>query len=97
MEGEALLAQGLGKVKEEAVALELGLAAWAGLTWVIDNGREKSGTEMDSGTEFRDTCLLRSFVFNPDYTSESPEGLKKKYQSLGPTPRDSASIKLLLG
>ena len=64
MEGEALLAQGLGKVKEEA-ALELGLAAWAGLTWVIDNGKEKSGTEMDSGTEFRDTCFTQVICSQP--------------------------------
>ena len=42
----------------------------------------------------RTLILLRSIVPNPGCTAESPEGLKK-YQSLGPTPRDSVLIKLL--
>lgn len=61
VEGEALWAQGLEKMKEEA-AMELDLAAWVGLAWVVDKGNKlpgKSGTELDSGTEFRDTCFTR--------------------------------------
>lgn len=54
VEGEAVWAQGLEKMEEEA-ARELDLAAWVGLAWVTDNGNTLP--ELDSGTEFRDTCF----------------------------------------
>ena len=59
VEREALWAQGFEKMKEEA-AMQLGLAAWVEFAWMIDNGNQlpgKSGTEIDLGTEFQDTCF----------------------------------------
>lgn len=55
--------RGWKKMKGEA-ALEVSLAAWVGLKWVINRESKlpkKSGTEMSdmgSGTEFQDTCFI---------------------------------------
>lgn len=61
VEGEALWAQGLKKMEEEA-ARELALAAWVGLAWVTDNGNTLP--ELDSGDRVQDTCLTPVKLFS---------------------------------
>lgn len=61
--GKASSGSGAGKKMKGEAALEVSLAAWVGLKWVINRESKlpkKSGTEMSdmgSGTEFQDTCF----------------------------------------
>lgn len=70
------------------------------------NGRQTTGTsyqkpgaemsEMGSGTEFQDTCFTEVSC-SPSWLHIRVTWVLKKYQRLGPAPRDSTLLNLFWG